>query len=99
MSARNSIGALILLPNGTNQSFNSDDYKDKLEHYIKENSYAQTLHHEFYKKNPNFNNSDLNSIGFKSHPNFNKKDIEERTEVVKRLCENIWNIDYFNTKQ
>ena len=28
---RNSIGALILLPNGTNQAFSSDKYKDKLE--------------------------------------------------------------------
>jgi len=40
---RNSVGALILLPNGTNQSFNSDKYADKLKHYIKENTFAQTF--------------------------------------------------------
>ena len=51
---RNSIGALLLLPNGTNQSFTSDKYADKLEHYLKENTFAQTLHPKFYNKNPNF---------------------------------------------
>ena len=30
---RNSIGAMILLPNGTNQSFSSDKYEDKIKHY------------------------------------------------------------------
>lgn len=56
---RNSIGALILLPNGTNQSFNSDKYEHKLKHYIKENTYAQTLHSDYYEKNPNFLNSSV----------------------------------------
>ncbi|NBW60017.1 MAG: DUF1524 domain-containing protein, partial [Crocinitomicaceae bacterium] len=51
---RNSIGALILLPQGTNQSFSSDRYEDKIEHYLKENTYAQTLHPTYYTKNPNF---------------------------------------------
>ena len=51
---RNSIGALILLPNGTNQSFNSDKYVDKLEHYLKENAFAQTLHPAYYEKTQTF---------------------------------------------
>ncbi|MCX7997263.1 MAG: HNH endonuclease family protein [Patescibacteria group bacterium] len=54
---RNSIGALVLLPQGTNQSFSSDRYEDKLAHYLKENTYVQTLHPSFYEKNPTFVNS------------------------------------------
>lgn len=93
---RNSIGALILLPQGTNQSFNSDKYEDKIEHYIKENSYAQTLHSTYYSKNPNFLNSTIvKNLGFKSHQQFKKDDIEERQKLVQRICEKIWSIEYF----
>ncbi len=93
---RNSIGALILLPNGTNQSFSSDIYEDKLEHYIKENTYAQTLHPTYYIKNPNFLKSEnIKNLDFKSHEHFTKEDIEERDNLVKRICEQIWSTDYF----
>ncbi|WP_418509235.1 DUF262 domain-containing protein [Corallibacter sp.] len=95
---RNSIGALILLPNGTNQSFSSDKYEDKLPHYLKENTYAQTLHPDFYLKNPNYKNSILKSIPFKSHSQLKSDDIRERIEVVKSLCEEIWSTDYYNNK-
>lgn len=93
---RNRIGALILLPNGTNQSFNSDDYEDKLEHYFRENTYAQTLHYKFYEKNPNFLNSEaVQVLEFQSHSEFKKADIQARQELVKRICEQIWSVDYF----
>jgi hypothetical protein len=97
---RNSIGALILLPQGTNQSFNSDKYEDKLEHYLKENVYAQTLHPAYYKKNPNFLNSDtVQQLKFKEHPHFKKDDIGERQKLVQRICEAIWTPDYFKASQ
>ncbi len=93
---RNSIGALVLLPQGTNQSFNSDKYTDKLEHYIKENTYAQTLHPTYYSKNPNFLKSDIiQSFGFKSHQSFKKDDIGERQKLVQRICERLWTNEYF----
>lgn len=93
---RNSIGALILLPQGTNQSFSSDKYEAKLEHYLKENTYAQTLHQNYYRKNPNFLNSEtVKRLGFKAHPHFKKDDLEDRENLVKRICENIWSVDYF----
>lgn len=95
---RNSIGALILLPNGINQSFSSDKYEDKLPHYLKENTYAQTLHPDFYLKNPNYKNSILKSIPFKAHSQLKSDDIRERIEVVKSLCEEIWSTDYYNNK-
>lgn len=93
---RNSIGALILLPQGTNQSFSSDIYEDKLEHYIKENTYGQTLHPTFYVKNPNFVKSPMvQSLSFKPHPHFKKMDIEERQRLVQRICEQVWDVNYF----
>lgn len=95
---RNSIGALILLPNGTNQSFNSDKYNHKLKHYIKENTYAQTLHLDYYEKNPNFlKSSVVAELDFKPHKEFKKDDIYERQELVKRICEKMWNTDYFES--
>lgn len=88
---RNKIGALILIPQGTNQSYSSDDYDKKKGHYIKENTFAQTLHPSFYLKNPNFLNSQsLADIGFKPHDEFKKEDIIERNRVVENLCKLIW---------
>jgi uncharacterized protein with ParB-like and HNH nuclease domain len=93
---RNSIGALLLLPQGTNQSFSSDVYEDKLEHYLRENTYAQTLHQKFYDKNPNFLKSPIiQKLQFKPHPHFKKDDISDRQKLFQRICEEIWNIEYF----
>ena len=93
---RNSIGALILLPQGTNQSFNSDKYKDKLKHYLKENTFAQTLHPNYYIKNPNFLKSEgIKKLGFKPHPQFRTDDIADRQKLIQRICERIWSVDYF----
>jgi uncharacterized protein with ParB-like and HNH nuclease domain len=97
---RNSIGALLLLPQGTNQSFGSDIYEDKLEHYLKENTYAQTLHQKFYDKNPNFLKSPIiQKLQFKPHPHFIKEDISYRQKLFQRVCEEIWNTDYFQKVQ
>jgi len=93
---RNSFGALLLLPQGTNQSFNSDKYDYKLKHYLKENTYAQTLNPVFYEKNPNFMNAPLaKKLSFKPHTNFKKDDISERQALAQRICEHIWSTDYF----
>lgn len=94
---RNSVGALVLLPQGTNQSFNGDKYEDKLENYLKENTYAQTLHPKYYTKNPNFLKSEtVQQLGFKEHSQFKKNDIGERQILVQRICEKIWSEEYFN---
>ena len=94
---RNSLGALILLPQGTNQSFSSDKYEDKIEHYLKENTYAQTLHHKYYTKNPDFLKSDvIKSLDFKAHTQFKKADIVDRQKLIQRICEKLWAVDYFN---
>jgi len=91
---RNLIGALILIPEGTNQSYSDAPYEIKLSHYIKENSYAQTLHDDFYSKNPNFlNNSIIQKLNFKSHSEFKKQDIADRTLLIQKICEMIWKIE------
>ena len=96
---RNSIGALILLPNGTNQSFSSDKYPDKLKHYLKENAYAQTLHPDFYKKNPNFYNSEnLKNISFRPYETLKKDDIADRAKTVQKICEIIWSLEFYSNK-
>jgi uncharacterized protein with ParB-like and HNH nuclease domain len=93
---RNLIGALVLLPNGTNQSFNSDKYVDKLVHYQKENTYVQTLTEIYYEKNPNFLKSEVVSkLNFRPHPELKKEDITNRTDLVKRICEQIWSTNYY----
>ncbi|MCZ2258069.1 DUF262 domain-containing protein [Sporosarcina sp. G11-34] len=94
---RNLVGALILLPSGTNQSFSSDKYDDKVKHYIKENTYAQTLNSAYYAKNPNFLKSEIiKDLNFKAHNDFKKDDIEDRQQLVQRICEKLWSVDYFN---
>jgi len=93
---RNSIGALILLPNGTNQSFSSDKYEDKVEHYLKENTFAQTLHPAYYDKNPNFlKSSKIKELQFKPHKQFKKDDIGDRQKLVQRICEQIWSTEFY----
>ncbi|NOZ83995.1 MAG: DUF262 domain-containing protein [Epsilonproteobacteria bacterium] len=94
---RNKIGGLILLPEGTNQSFNKDPYEKKLPHYLKENLLAQSLHEDCYKKNPNFLTFKNNSgICFKPHKEFKKQDLIERSELYKEICESIWSLDGFD---
>lgn len=93
---RNLLGALILLPQGTNQSFSSDKYEDKIKHYLRENTYAQTLHPDYYAKNPNFLRSEIiKNLDFKPHPTFKKADIADRQKLVQRICEVLWSVDYF----
>ncbi|PHS33623.1 MAG: hypothetical protein COA82_08190 [Alkaliphilus sp.] len=96
---RNSIGALLLLPNGTNQSFGSDKYEEKINHYLKENVYAQTLNSKYYEKNPNFLKSiAVENLGFTPHAEFNKADIIERRKLVQRICEQIWSTDFYRVE-
>jgi hypothetical protein len=88
---RNRIGDLLLLPQGTNQSYGDKPYSEKLSHYVKENLYVKSLHSKTYENNPNFTRMvrDMD-IPFKAHTTFLKQDIDERQELVQRICEVIW---------
>ena len=94
---RNSLGDLILLPKGTNQSFNKDPYTVKLPHYLKQNLLAQSLHKDCYIKNPNFIKwYKDNKLSFKPHDKYEKKDIEEREILYKEIANQIWSADSFD---
>lgn len=94
---RNSLGGLILLPKGTNQSFNRDPYPIKLPHYLKQNLLAQSLHKDCYVKNPNFIKwYKENGLSFKPHDKFCKKDIEERETLYKEISALIWSPESFD---
>jgi len=95
---RNSLGALILLPLGTNQSFNKDNYETKLPHYLQYNLLAQSLHKDCYIKNPNFTNWNKKiGLPFKPYSEFKSASIEEREELYKAIAGLIWSPAYFDT--
>lgn len=94
---RNTLGGLILLPRGTNQSFNKDTYEKKLPHYLKQNLLAQSLHPDCYQKNPNFTKTyRALKLAFKPHTEFKKADLEERTALYRSIAEKIWSVDVFD---
>ena len=65
-------------------------------HYQKENTYVQTLTEIYYEKNPNFLKSEVVSkLNFRPHPELKKEDITNRTDLVKRICEQIWSTNYY----
>ncbi|MBV5313179.1 MAG: DUF262 domain-containing protein [Prolixibacteraceae bacterium] len=88
---RNRIGALLLLPRGTNQSYGKKPYSEKIAHYIKENLLAKTLCEGTYLSNPNFlNMKEALTLPFKPHTQFKKQDIAERQNLYKEICKRIW---------
>lgn len=90
-SYRNRIGDLVLLPQGTNQSYGAMSYSEKLGHYLKENLLVKSLHPKAYENNPNFLGM-VQRLGlqFKAHKLFTKADIDERQALIESVCEVIW---------
>lgn len=90
---RNKIGNLVLLPNGTNQSYNDMDEDEKITHYIKENLLAGSLCPDLYQKNPNFTNIvSKQGLPFKTYQHFDKSSIEERCVLYSAIANSIWTI-------
>jgi len=82
---------LVLLPQGTNQSYGAMTYAQKIEHYLKENLFVKSLHRNAYVNNPNFVGMARNlALKFKAHDSFTKADIDERQALVQSICEAIW---------
>jgi uncharacterized protein with ParB-like and HNH nuclease domain len=93
---RNKVGGLLLLPRGTNQSFGKLPYVKKLPHYRRENLLAQTLCESTYQNNPNLRSMMVNhDIPLKAHEEFKKQDLNDRQELYKRICEEIWSLESF----
>ena len=88
---RNRIGDLVLLPQGTNQSYGAMSYGEKIEHYLKENLLAKSLHPKAYENNPNFvGMAKRLGLKFKAHRVFRKLDIDERQTLIREICEVVW---------
>jgi hypothetical protein len=90
---RNRFGGLLLLPRGFNQSFGGMPYKDKVNKYIEQNLLVKTLHPQCYVNNPSFlSYKDRSGLPFRAHPEtFLKRDMDERQELYRQICEEIWN--------
>ncbi|MCG9714883.1 DUF262 domain-containing HNH endonuclease family protein [Shewanella insulae] len=89
--ARNSIGALVLLPRGTNQSYSDKPYSEKVEHYIKENLLVKSLHPLAYENNPNFNKLiSNNGLAFRAHAEMKMADVHTRRDLYRQIAEQIW---------
>lgn len=95
---RNRIGGLLLLPRGFNQSLGSDTYREKLDAYFGQNMLAKTLHPNCYKKNPSFfSYKESSGLPFKPYPTeFTKTSLDERQELYRRICEEIWSPSRFD---
>lgn len=88
---RNTIGDLILLPNGVNQAYNDMPTEEKIPHYIKENLLAQSFCAATYEKNPTFKAFVAkNALPFKSYTDFKKNGITERCALYAAISNLIW---------
>ena len=94
---RNRIGALILIPEGFNQSYGDKSYEEKLSSYFGQNLLAKTLSPQCYENNPSFVKYVKESkLPFKAHERFRKSDLQERQKLYQKICEKIWSIDEFD---
>jgi uncharacterized protein with ParB-like and HNH nuclease domain len=89
-TVRNSIGDLVLLPNGVNQSYNDMTSEEKIKLY-KENLLAMSLNASAYIHNPSFIKFiNTYSLPFKEYTSWRKADIQSHCELYKALAEIIW---------
>lgn len=94
---RNSFGALILVPEGFNQSYNADKYESKLPHYYSQNLLARSLNPQCYEKNPSFlQYVEKSKLHFKAHTQFKKQDVLDRQNLYQKICEEIWNVNGYD---
>ena len=88
---RNRIGDLVLLPQGTNQSYGTMAYPAKVEHYLKENLLVKSLHEKAYYNNPNFlSMATALKLAFQPHKHFAKADIDKRQALIRSISQAIW---------
>lgn len=91
---RNMVGGLLLIPQGTNQSYGAKCYKEKRDHYVKENLLAQSLCEITYKNNPNFlRMCESLTLHFQPHDEFNKRELKLRQFLYRDIAKKIWSIE------
>jgi hypothetical protein len=95
---RNHFGGLILLPDDFNKSYGKKEYKEKLDGYLGQNVLAKTLHPKWYQNNPSFlYYKEQSGLPFKAYPiAFTKASLDERQELYRLICEEIWSPNRFD---
>ncbi len=95
---RNRFGGLILLPADFNKSYGKKGYKEKLDGYLGQNVLAKTLHPKWYESNPSFMRyKETSGLPFKPYPDaFTKANLDERQELYRLICEEIWSHSRFD---
>lgn len=104
-TARNNIGDLLVLPKGSNASYNDNPYSKetwdegnleghyKIDHYYKENILAQSLNHKAYIAGSGFSNFQRlcgeSHLPFKAYSKFTKDSISERANLYRDILK--WN--------
>ncbi|MBL8889139.1 MAG: DUF262 domain-containing protein [Planctomycetaceae bacterium] len=89
---RNRIGGLLLLPKSFNASYGDLKYEEKLPRYVSQNLLAWSLHPQCYSHNPGFKQFIARTgLLFRSHSSFKKADLEARSQLYRKLAEQIWN--------
>jgi uncharacterized protein with ParB-like and HNH nuclease domain len=90
-SARNRFGGLLILPQDINRSLKDKEYPDKLQAYLQQNLLARSLHDDCYRNNPQFLKFiSEHNLPFKPIIGFTEACIEERQQLYKAICREIW---------
>ncbi len=98
---RNRLGGLLLLPKKNNASLKDKDYDYKVEHYLKENLLAKSLHQICYENAPGFLQMiERTGLPFKPYykangeekSRFKKADLKERSELYRQIAEQVWSV-------
>lgn len=88
---RNRFGDLLLLQRGFNQSLGDMPFEEKVSHYYGQNLLASSLYKQCYENNPAFlQYIQRSGLPFKPYRTFNKASLDERQELYRRICEEIW---------
>ncbi|MBF2735771.1 MAG: DUF262 domain-containing protein [Betaproteobacteria bacterium AqS2] len=89
---RDRIGGLVLLPKSVNTSLSNATYEFKVDHYIKENLLAKSLHPDCYVRNPRFLAA-IKKHGLEPgpHKRFTKSDLMARGDFYCQMASIIWN--------
>jgi uncharacterized protein with ParB-like and HNH nuclease domain len=104
---RDLMGGLLLLPKSINSSLNDRDYDYKVEHYLKENLLARSLHKKCYENNPGFKKAiEANKLAFQPYYKFNgeeksvftKANLEERFQLYRAIAEKLWSVSRLEDK-
>lgn len=94
---RDRIGGLVLVPSRDNASYSDMLYKDKVEHYTKQNLLASSLHSIAYENDPGFHKfREETGFPFGPKPEFRRADLDDRQALYAALANLCWSPERLN---